>query len=265
MLKELENYLIDGFHKVEGWVAEPIWEVLGFLDAIQRLRGITGGVAEIGVHHGRFLFGLQALKSDTPKAVAMDLFDNQEFNIDNSGRGAKQQFLTNAAHYSVDPAQIEIIQGDSLMMRQWDIDRVRDRHGRFSLFSVDGGHTVAHVRHDFDIAQELTVPGGLIIIDDYNNPFWPGVQEGIAMTFLMQNPTFVPILCGMNKLILADISHHDIYYKALAAYFSKYPGVNMKLNTRFGWNNVSLTLPDRKPHFAVLREWQAKEISTLKI
>lgn len=259
MLKELEDYLINGFHQVQGWVSEPIWEALAFLDALQRRRNVSGGVAEIGVHHGRFLFGLQALKSDTPQAVAIDLFDDQELNIDNSGKGAKQQFLTNAAQYSVAPSQIDIIQCDSLMMRQWDIDRIRDRHGRFSLFSVDGGHTTAHVRHDFDIAQELMVPGGLIIIDDYNNPFWPGVQEGVAMSFLMGNPTFVPLLCGMNKLVLTDISHHQIYFKALAAYFSNYQGVNMKLNTRFGWDSISLTIPDRKPHFTLLREWKKSQ------
>lgn len=254
MLEDLERYLSEGFHKVQGWVSEPIWEVLAFLDHCQRQRDVRGGVCEIGVHHGRFFFGLQALKSDEEFAVAIDVFDQQEFNLDGSGKGNKEIFLANAKSYSTDASRVLALQADSLTLRKWDVAQIRERYGRFSLFSVDGGHTSRHALHDFNIAQELTSPGGLIIVDDYNNPSWPGVQEGIAEAFILERPTFVPLLCGMNKLILTDIGHHESFLKSLTDYFEQFPEARPKLCPRYGWNSLTLALPNNRTPLSTLKQ-----------
>jgi SAM-dependent methyltransferase len=252
-LAPLEQYISTGFDSIEGWVDKGLWEILAFLHSQQRSINVAGGVCEIGVHHGRFLFGLQALKDPGLPALAIDVFDAQEFNIDQSGMGSKAKFIENAKKYSVRPASVSTIEGDSLMLRGADVANIREKYGRFSIFSVDGGHTADHVIHDFKVAMELTSPGGIILIDDYNNPWWPGVQEGIAKIFNNDAPTFVPIFCGMNKLIVTDIGHHQRYFEALNQYLASSPAARTKVNHRYGWKSITAQIPQRAPDFSRIR------------
>jgi hypothetical protein len=54
--------------------------------------GITGNVAEIGVHHGRLFILLYLLTSPDERALAVDLFSGQERNIGSSGHGGPGTF-----------------------------------------------------------------------------------------------------------------------------------------------------------------------------
>lgn len=249
-LEALEQYIALGFNQVDGWVDQGLWEILAFLHSQQRTLNVGGGVCEIGVHHGRLLFGLQALKDPKLPALAIDVFDAQELNIDQSGMGSNAKFLANATKYSVRPESVSTIEGDSLMLRGADVASIRQKYGRFSIFSVDGGHTADHVIHDFKVAMELTSPGGIILVDDYNNPWWPGVQEGIAKIFNSDAPTFVPFFCGMNKLILTDIGHHQRYFDALNKYIASTPAARTKVNDRYGWKSITAQIPQRAPDFS---------------
>ena len=46
------------------------------------------------------------------------------------------------------------------------------------LTYIDGEHTFDAVMRDFGNVFNLTVDGGIIAIDDYQNPGWPGVPRG---------------------------------------------------------------------------------------
>jgi len=253
MLKDLIAFIENGFDQVEGWVDQTLWEPLGFFDLLQREHGVGGGVGEIGVHHGRLLLGMQALKAPEDGALAIDVFGHQELNIDNSGKGSRTAFENNVTTYSVAPEKVDIIEGDSLMLRAYDIDRIRERHGRFSIFDVDGGHTAEHVIHDLKVAMELTAPGGIILVDDYINPWWPGVHEGVVKLYTNESPTFFPLFYGMNKLILTDMSHHAMYLEKTVSYFSSFPQARTKRTPRLGWDALTVALPAQRPNFEYLQ------------
>ncbi len=54
---------------------------------------------------------------------------------------------------------------------------------------------------DLRLCWEITRPGGLIALDDYFNPSFPGVCEG-AITFFKSHPgTLIPIAVGFNKVL----------------------------------------------------------------
>src|SRR5262249_49558877 len=54
---------------------------------------------------------------------------------------------------------------------------------------------------DLDLCSNLSMPGGLIALDDYFNPEFPGVCEG-AVEFLLSQPgKLKPIAIGYNKVV----------------------------------------------------------------
>ena len=191
--------------------------------------------------------------------MAIDVFDLQELNIDNSGKGSREIFCANLEKFSEDPEAIQVFEGDSLMLRSYDIDRLRGQHGRFSIFDVDGGHTADHVVHDLKVAMELTAPGGIILVDDYINPWWPGVHEGVVKLFTTETPTFVPVFYGMNKLVLCNISHHAVYFKQISDYFSGFPQAKTKPTKRLGWDALTVALPAKKPDFVYFGDYSSKQ------
>jgi len=60
----------------------------------------------------------------------------------------------------------------------------------------------------------------------------------------------------MNKLILTDMSHHEIYFKAIVDYFSSFPIQKSKITKRFGWDCLSLALPQKKSNFDEFRVYK---------
>jgi len=74
------------------------------------------------------------------------------------------------------------------MVCPYDIDRIRERHGRLSIFDVDGYHTAEYVIHDLNVAMDLTAHGRIILVDDYVNPWWPGVHEGVVKFYITEPP-----------------------------------------------------------------------------
>jgi hypothetical protein len=66
---------------------------------------------------------------------------------------------------------------------------------------VDGGHSQQETYADLKIASDVTVPGGLVALDDYFNPQFPGVCEG-AVEFMLRNDGVLrPISIGYNKVL----------------------------------------------------------------
>ncbi len=83
-----EAYWSDGFPKVEGWVDARLAPWVQLLGAIQRDQNITSGnIGEIGVYHGKFLIALAHLSRPGEKVTAIDVFEDQEKNLDGAGVG----------------------------------------------------------------------------------------------------------------------------------------------------------------------------------
>lgn len=210
--RELDLYVRRGHRAVEGWVSPLLFRRIICLDRLQRELGVVGHVGEIGVHHGQLFILLYLLRQAEERAVAIDLFEHQELNTDRSGAGDREIFLANITRWAGTPSAVEIIATDSTAISGQDVTTtVGDR---LRLFSVDGGHQRETVTHDLRTASECLVAGGIVMVDDYLNPEFPGVAEA-TLAFLSSDTTLRPFCVSTQKLYLTTSDYAETYAHAL--------------------------------------------------
>lgn len=201
MQTPLDSYRSTGHETVDGWLMHGAIETTCDLAAMQRVSGIQGPVCEIGVHHGRLFILLHLLSADSERSLAVDLFDMQHENVDNSGMGSRDALLRNLCRHGCDLGRIELLAENSLRLTASRI--IESCRGRPRLFSIDGGHTAEVTSHDLMLAHEAVCDGGIVILDDYFNPAWPAVSEGACAFMQRHNADLVPIAITSNKFFFA--------------------------------------------------------------
>ena len=213
MDSRIEDYIRRGKFYVDGWLRTEAARIVVALNERQRSFGVTGGIAEIGVHHGKLFILLYLLSREPEKAVAIDLFEDQHLNIDQSGNGDLTKFRRNLERHA-DNARLVLHQGNSMDLTGAMLTRLAQ--GPLRFVSVDGGHTAEITAHDLAMAEAAIADGGIIVIDDVFNEQWPGVGDGVRRYF-ERRPNLVPFAIGANKTYFCRPSHRDIYRDAAAA------------------------------------------------
>lgn len=209
-------YASRGHKTVEGWLTTEAIDVLRALDLAQKREGVTGAVCEIGVHHGRLLILLHLLEPTHP-SVAIDLFEQQDLNIDRSGAGSFANFKSNLQRHGGDWARVRVMSQDSTTVAPAYIEA--SAGGKVRLFSVDGGHTAQITQSDLKVADACLSDGGILILDDYSNEEWPDVALGTAQ-FLAANRRVVPFALGGNKMLFTTNEHYARRYRDVIASLS---------------------------------------------
>jgi hypothetical protein len=195
-----ERYRRVGQRQVRGWVDPESLDVLRVVRDVQDAAGVTGSVAEIGVHHGRLFIGLQLLAPAGTPAVAIDLFDNQIENADGSGKGDRARFESNVRRWG-DWSSARVHAINSLEVTAADLEAWAE--GKIRLFSVDGGHQAEVVASDLQLAEACLAVGGVIAVDDVFNPEWPGVVDG-TLSHLNGGSRLVPFAVAFDKAWFTD-------------------------------------------------------------
>lgn len=206
-------YFLEGGHaKVDGWVVPGALTALHILMGAQEELDVSGHVGEIGVHHGRYFLAMAALSRPSERLVAVDIFEDQHLNVDQSGRGDREHFLENVAtHGPADADQrLSVIKADSTAMSPEELRAAAGGPCRF--FSVDGGHTVRHVINDVALAEATLCEGGIISVDDFFNADWPGIAEGLVRYAAERTTSLVPLFYGDNKLYLVQERWAEAYW-----------------------------------------------------
>lgn len=209
MPSNFSRYRAVGHRVVTGFLQPEVLVVLDVLNAAQRAKQISGAVAEIGVHHGKLFIGLRLLQRAGEKSVAIDIFGDQELNIDGSGRGDLDKFLNNVNLWS-SMEDVVIHQGDSTKLLPEKLRELAEADIR--IFSVDGGHTEEIVFSDMKLAEATLADGGIVIADDVFNQQWPGVAVG-TLRYLEDGAKLAPFLIGFNKVFFAQPDYCE-YYRA---------------------------------------------------
>jgi hypothetical protein len=211
MRQSFARYRVTGHRFVEGWLAPEILDIVHTLDAVQRDSDISGAVAEIGVHQGKFFIGLHLLRCGQERSLAIDVFADQHLNRDGSGRGDVDKFLANMNRWASTNGLV-IHQGDSTAL---DISTVRELAGSpVRFFSVDGGHTEDVVFSDMNLAESALAHGGVVISDDVFNERWPGVAVG-TLRYLQDGDPLAPFAIGFNKVFFSQPGYAEIYRHAV--------------------------------------------------
>ncbi|WP_395543318.1 class I SAM-dependent methyltransferase [Neotabrizicola sp. sgz301269] len=239
--RRLKDFLNGPFPQIEGWCNPYIFQLLQPIAEFQRSIGLAAPICEIGVFKGKFFNALVKTSPLREGHHAIDVFDLQEFNLDYAGAGNLKAFKDNIILSGEDPEKMVFIERDSTTFRRRDLDVIRDRVGGFSIFSVDGCHLAEHTINDIRIAMDLTADAGVIFVDDYFNPSWPGVHEGVCKLFHTDAPLYVPLAYSANKLALCHIGYHRRYLNYLSDFIGqRYSGVQIKKVSQFGYESLVL-------------------------
>ncbi len=215
----VDQYIATGMPKIEGWLSRYAAELIAAISATQHQRGVWGAVGEIGVHHGKLFILLLLGAAPDERAFAIDLFENQELNTDDSGKGDRAGFLQNVRTFCGRDQDVLIISKSSLEVSPGDIV---NELGPARLISIDAGHTAECTNNDLRLAAAMMDERGVAILDDYFNAAWPDVATGAAEYFLDSTSILRPFAIGPNKLFLSAQSNHDFYRKALRDRFNPY-------------------------------------------
>jgi hypothetical protein len=210
------RYALVGQRFVHGWLSDLGLRLVDAAEYVQREHDVRGNIAEIGVHHGRLFILLCLARRPSETALALDLFEDQEFNVDSSGKGDRGRLEANLRRWHPDYADVEIRQGNSLLLTADDLREMVK--GPLRLISVDGGHTVENTMHDLAIATAALTPGGIVILDDCFSDYFPSVAEG-AQNFLRENRDFQVFACGGNKTLITDRDHAARFRESIAKRF----------------------------------------------
>jgi hypothetical protein len=215
----LSSYLKGGHRGVEGWLTPLSAKVIAFLLDHQTTAGLRGAVGEIGVHHGK-LFLIEYLSSQKEeRAFAIDVFEQQELNLDQSGKGDRERFLENVKAHAGSADGLIVIASDSLKLTP---EQILSQAGPARFISVDGGHTEECTRSDLRLAEACLAPGGIVLLDDYFNHHWPDVSVGAASHFLSPQAKTKPFLVTPNKVYFAEEQYHRVYQQAVHAAFASH-------------------------------------------
>ncbi len=210
----IDAYLRTKFYDVEGYMNRLDAFVFRELLVGQVKSGISGSLAEIGVHYGRSFFILAAARSGAEKSLGMDLFEDDALYKNPQGIGRLEGFNLHSRKLGFAFSDGEILKGSSLELQPADI---LSRVGPVRFFSIDGGHMYEHVANDLALAEKVMVEGGIISVDDILTPFWPEVPIATFDWLRSTSSQFVPFLITKEKLYFCHRASASLYLSLLDA------------------------------------------------
>lgn len=233
LAKYCEDYQRTG---ISTWIHWIDIQILDYLNCSSLNK--TGGITEIGVHHGGYYMLLNSIVEPHFGSFAVDVFDDQHLNIDKSGAGHLETFKKALdlcdRHRGMNTT---IIHGDSFDPAL----RLRDTigYGTMRFVSVDGGHEKEHVMNDLQIAEDILAKDGIVVLDDIFNFVWSGVTEGVY-TYLRENRSLLPFAVTNRlggKMYMCKPSYQKHYFDYMrVSPFEKVPEFKGHPHKFFGYD-----------------------------
>jgi hypothetical protein len=189
---------LDAFHSIEGWFQYDAALLFMAYHQLAAAHGVAGDTLEIGVHHGLSAIATAALR--TGRFHAVDLFEElQTQNVSDSGGGDRAVFESNMRRFYPDLDFMHVMARPSSELSAEELG------SGFSFCHIDGGHSRRETLSDLRLASSILQPGGMLALDDYFNPEYPGVCEG-AVEFMLSHPQALrPAAIGYNKAIFQKL------------------------------------------------------------
>jgi hypothetical protein len=210
------DYLRGGMNEVHGWLNASTAVYMSSLEVLQRRAGVRGDVCEIGVHHGKSYLSMAVDLPAEERGVAIDVFGDQDANLDRSGKGDQDAFEGHLDRLGL-RAQTEVVAASSLVLEEQGF---LEPGRRFRMFSVDGGHTADVAANDLRLAERTIVDDGVVVLDDVLNRHWLGVISGLFL-YWQQGGTLVPAVLVPDRLVLtASVDQAELYRTLMAENFA---------------------------------------------
>jgi hypothetical protein len=229
----LAHYVVKGRKTVQGWFFRVDAEIFHLLTACQNAHALDGGVAEIGLHHGKSFIALCLSLQLGQRAYGIDLFDSQHLNFDRSGKGDRSIVEQNLVRAGVDLSSVIL---DGRPSDQVSAPDILKAVGHVRFFSIDGGHWAGIVRNDLRLAEATLGECGVIALDDFLRAEWPDVSTGYFEWLRERSRPIVPLAIGCNKLYLCEERYRALYRKVLDD--SSFLKVFLSTHYDFGGNDI---------------------------
>ncbi|WP_030669220.1 class I SAM-dependent methyltransferase [Streptomyces cellulosae] len=166
-----------------GRIAGGTMNIVGKLSAVPLLDPPNDEVLEIGTLYGMFgaaLIRMLERAGREPKLTIVDplagtqLQPGASMGDDASGTPVQGAAVrVNLALAGAAGAAARIQQGFSEDPEVRAL--VSDRS--YGVVIVDGDHSAAGVAADLEWAEQIVAPGGIVVLDDFGHPKWPGIKE----------------------------------------------------------------------------------------
>lgn len=157
----------------------------------QTTGGVHGDLLEIGCYHGRSASVLAMHLQAGERLFLADAFDlplTEPYGDTPTPEQVWQNLETAVPNLPRERVSIQRAYSNDLQLPPGT--RVRFAH-------IDGGHDAATVREDLALCAEYLMPGGVLTLDDYAHPQYPGVTEAVT-EFLCCQASF-RILADLNR------------------------------------------------------------------
>ncbi|MFE2040197.1 class I SAM-dependent methyltransferase [Streptomyces sp. NPDC059477] len=160
---------------VKGWFP-PLDQLLfdWFLDR-QEAGGLRGDLLEVGVFMGKSAIFLGRHRQEGERYTVCDLFEgdapdgaNRAESVKSYGSLSRRAFESN--YLAFHDALPRVLQGPSSLVP----GEVAPASCRF--VHIDGSHLYEHVHGDIGAAQDVLLPDGIVVLDDFRSEHTPGVS-----------------------------------------------------------------------------------------
>lgn len=236
-----DRYRREGFEQVRGWCNAKLLTFLELVDALQHQAGVSGSVGEIGVQDGKLFIALHNLLREGERSLAIDVFDDYHLNVDRSGDAKLDLFQENVRRFAEHPQRCTAMKIDSMDLGPIETNQILTQFGKFRMFSIDGSHTLDHTINDFLFVERIVANGGIVLVDDYYNPYWPEVHQAIGYIYTQRRSKLAPMFYQCGKLFFTTAAYADTYKRAVCDYFrERDPNEPIKLCNFYGHSIVLL-------------------------
>lgn len=187
---------------------------------------VQGDVCEIGVAFGRSAIAVSNYRRQGDTMYLFDHFKEEE----------RQEAENNITKYGT-YTDVDWRLGDTTVLTPdtLDIKPIRFLH-------IDGSHEHGAVYKDLCNFSTKMADGGVIVMDDYNDQEYPGVNSG-TLQFLFENPDWVLFVIGQNKGYLCQRKHYDKYVNGVLIQMESYNKFGLQFAPRLrGVNDLNVLL-----------------------
>lgn len=208
--------------KVSGFFLPAAAITFDILLEHQKAQSITGHCLEIGVWHGK-----------SAALTAGHIAPDEQFLMIDAIAERLRPHITEtftAVGQDLADPKFKLVQSYS----QDTLDHVGEKQlkQRFRFVHVDGLHDARTVYTDLEVADRLTAENGIVVLDDFFSPAFPGLTASY-FAYAQRHPySFVLIMVGARKGVLARPRYAEAYRKALIC----------NLDTRLSAEGLNMTL-----------------------
>jgi predicted O-methyltransferase YrrM len=213
-LLQYYNQVVD--KEVTGWIY-PI-DIIILYAILREAQKEKGDICELGVAFGKSAIGLSLMKN---KEDGLRLYDNFAAEI------TPEQAQAAVKKYGDDTNVVWYI-ADLMKLHQRDITFKNANR----LLHIDACHLHKAVLHDLENFSIDTTREAVIVVDDFNDPEYPGINTAITQFCLSdEGRDWVIFAIGHNKAYLCKSEMLEFYSTFLVRYIQRnFPQIKMTLS-----------------------------------